>query len=59
MLRMLGDGLIDVSPVSSNQYPRFQFSSAITVRSALILRSSLYNLAISPIVMPWRIGIGM
>ena len=55
---MLGDGLIHVSAVSSNQWSRFQFSIAITVRSALIFFSSLYSFASSPIVMPCRIGIG-
>ncbi len=55
---MFGDGLIHASPVSSNHASRTQRSAGTTVRSAPILRSSLNSRASSPIVRPWRIGIG-
>src|ERR1019366_2728197 len=55
-LRIFGEGLVHGSPVSSNHIPRCQFSTWITVRSALQLRSTLHIRASSPIVIPYRHG---
>ena len=55
---MLGDGLIQGSPVQSNQASRVQPRIATTARSAPSVRSPLNSRASSPSVRPWRIGIG-
>ena len=55
---MFGDGFTHSSPVSSNHWSRVQSFISTTVRSQPIFFSALNSFASSPIVMPWRIGIG-
>ena len=55
---MFGDGSTHGSPVSSAYMLRRQPAIATTSRRALSAKRSLKNRAASPIVSPWRIGMG-
>src|SRR6185436_3788089 len=54
--RMLGDGLIHGSPVSSKYIDLFHPSIFTTSSLQPILNSELYSRASSPSVRPWRVG---
>ena len=55
---MFGDGITHGRPVSSKYISRRQPSIGTTSSAAPMPNSSLNSRASSPIVMPWRIGIG-
>ncbi len=55
---MLGDGITHGRPVASKYMSRRHPSIALTSRAAPRPSSALKSRASSPIVMPWRIGIG-
>ena len=55
---MLGEGITHGSPVWSAYMSRRQPSIATTSSWAPIEKTSLKRRASSPIVIPWRIGIG-
>jgi hypothetical protein len=55
---MLGEGATQGSPVRSNAAPRSQPRSSTTRSRAPMPNASLNSRASSPIVMPWRTGIG-
>ena len=55
---MFGDGITHGRPVASAYMSRVQPSIFTTSSDAPMPNASLNNLASSPVVMPWRIGIG-
>jgi hypothetical protein len=56
-LGMLGEVMTQGSPVSAHDMSRFQPIISTTVSFAPIFSVSFTMRAISPIVMPWRLGI--
>ena len=55
---MFGDGMTHGRPVSSKYIPRDQPSISTTWRSAPMPKCVLKSAASSPIVIPWRMGMG-